>query len=372
VTTTLSEASIRELAAIRGEAGPITTCYVDVDGRRLVRHQDVVHELDCVLKQARQRAEGQPSVQVDLDRIERFVQEGLDRKGTRGLVIFASSANGLWEVVPLPVPVRTQVVVNTAPAVGQLESVLQAHEPMAVLLADRQRARLFCIELGRIVERTELIDELPRDYDQRGQSERGTPDAHVEAIAHQHLRRAARAAFDLFQVHPFRDLVIGAPESVASELKAQLHPYLAERLGGRIQVPIDAPESAVLDAAQEIEAELERARDAVVVERLREAASAGRRGVAGLGPTLEALAERRVEHLVVSKGFSREGWRCPSTGSLHAVGPKHPVTGTELERVPDVVEDAIEEALAQGIPVTICAANADLDVLGRIGALLRW
>ena len=41
-------------------------------------------------------------------------------------------------------------------------------------------------------------------------------------------------------------------------------------------------------------------------------------------------------------------------------------------RVTDVVEDAIEEALTQGVPVTICVGNADLDVLGRIGALLRY
>ena len=32
----------------------------------------------------------------------------------------------------------------------------------------------------------------------------------------------------------------------------------------------------------------------------------------------------------------------------------------------------IEEALTQGLPVTICVGNADLDVLGRVGALLRY
>ena len=43
-----------------------------------------------------------------------------------------------------------------------------------------------------------------------------------------------------------------------------------------------------------------------------------------------------------------------------------------MERVEDVVEDAIEEAISQGVPVTICVADADLDVMGRIGALLRY
>jgi len=368
----LSEAAIRELAGIRGEAGPITSCYLDVDGRRLVRQQDVEHELDSVLRGARQRANGYDSVHDDLRRIEAYVRGGLDRRDTRGLAIFASSANDLWEVIELPVPVRSQVVINTAPAVGPLESVVQDHEPIGVLLADRQRARLFVFELGRLVERSELIDELPRDYNARGDRERGTPEHHVEELAHQHLRNAARAAFALFRDRGFQHLVIGAPDPIARELEGALHPYLRERLAGRLHVTVGASEAAVREAAEAAEAEVERRREAALVERLREAAATGRRGVAGLAGTLRALNERRIERLLVSKGFERSGWRCPETGALHAVGPTDPTTGAPMERIDDVVEEAVEEALAGSVPVTICVGNADLDVLGQIGALLRY
>jgi hypothetical protein len=40
--------------------------------------------------------------------------------------------------------------------------------------------------------------------------------------------------------------------------------------------------------------------------------------------------------------------------------------------VDDLVEDAMKEALAQSCQVEICVGNADLDVMGRIGALLRY
>jgi peptide chain release factor subunit 1 len=368
----LTEAAIRELAGIRGEAAPITSCYLDVDGRRLIRHQDVEHELDAMLRGARQQANGHRSVHDDLKRIEAFVRGGIDRSSTRGLAIFASSANDLWRVIELPVPVRSQVVINHSPAVGQLESVVQEHEPIGVVLADRQRARLFVFEQGQLIERTELLDELPREYDHRGERERGTPDAHVDELAHQHLRNAARAAFDLWQARGFHHLVIGAPDAIASELERALHPYLRARLCGRIHVGVGATEAEVLQAAEAVEAEVERRREAAVVAKLREAAITGRRGVAGLGPTLEALHSRRVERLVVSKGFAEEGWRCPQTGALALVGPTNPLNGVAMVRVPDVVEDAIEEALTQGLPVTICVDNADLDVLGRVGALLRY
>jgi hypothetical protein len=308
----------------------------------------------------------------DLQRIESFVKGGLDRSTTRGLALFASSATGLWRVFELPVPVRSKVVINHAPAVGQLESVLHEHEAIGVLLADKQRARLLVFELGALVDRSELLDELPRDYDSRGDRERGTPDHHVDELAQQHLRNAARAAFDLWQAHGFQHLTVGAPDAIASELEHLLHPYLRERLCGRVKVSVAAPDSEVLAAAEAVEAEVGRRREAEAVARLREAALAGRRGVGGLGSTLEALNERRVEQLLVSKHYAEEGWRCPDTGHLALKGPNHPVHGSVMERVDDVVEDAIEEALTQRVPVTICVGNADLDVLGRIGALLRY
>lgn len=368
----ITEAAIRELAGMRGGDAPITSCYLDVDGRRLVRHQDVEHELDSMLRSARPRANGHQSVHDDLRRIEAFVRAGLDRTETRGLAIFACAAADLWKVIELPVPVRSQLVINHAPAVGQLESVVQEHEPIGVLLADRQRARLFVFELGRLVERTELFDELPRDYDARGLRERGTPDAHVEELAHQHLRHAARVAFELWQARGFHHLAIGAPDAIAKQLEDDLHPYLKERLCGRVHVSVGASHTDVLDAAEALEAKVEREREAALVGRLREAAATGRRGVAGLAATLAALNERRVERLLVSKGFAHEGWRCPETGALASVGPINPANGVTMERVRDVVEEAIEEALTQDVPVTICVGNADLDVLGQIGALLRY
>ncbi len=127
-----------------------------------------------------------------------------------------------------------------------------------------------------------------------------------------------------------------------------------------------------MQAAEAIEAEVERHREATLVAKLKEAAATGRRGVAGLADTLGALNEHRVERLVVSKGFAQAGWRCPETGALASVGPTNPLNGVTMQRVDDVVEDSIEEALTQGLSVTICIGNADLDVLGQIGALLRY
>jgi len=82
----ITEAAIRELAGFRGQDAPVTTCYLDVDGRRLSRHRDYEQELERILRSARARANGTESVRSDLGRIEAYVKGGIDRSTTRGLL----------------------------------------------------------------------------------------------------------------------------------------------------------------------------------------------------------------------------------------------------------------------------------------------
>jgi peptide chain release factor subunit 1 len=369
----ITEAAIRELASMKGEGAPITSCYLDVDGRRIARYLDLQREVDQLLRDARVRAEGEQSVHADLRRIERLVRGGIDRSRTRGLAIFACSDQELWEVIELPVPVHSQVVINNVPAVGQLESVLREHEPIGVLLADRQRARMFVFALGELVEHSERFDALRRDEDTPGERDRGGDHPHhLEARVQRHLRNAAQVAFDVWQQHHFDHLVVAAPDPLARELEASLHPYLARRLGGRANLAITASDDEVLASAQTIESAVERRRQAAVVARLREAVASGRRGVSGLAPVLDALAEHRVHELVVSKGFTAPGWRCDGCDVHTAIGRGCKRCGAEMAAVDDVVEEAVEAALAQSCRVEICVGNADLDVMGRVGALLRY
>jgi peptide subunit release factor 1 (eRF1) len=368
----ITEDDVRQLAALRGVEAPITSCYLDVDGRRLVRRQDVERAFANLARPVLDDPATPRSVRDDLERMQRHVQDGIDRRGTRGLVMLACSAQGLWKVVELPVPVHDQLVVNAGPALSQLEGVLDEYEPFGVLLADRQRARMFVFELGELVECEEDFEQLPRQDDPSGQLNRDQVQDLTAEKAQQHLRHAAAVAFDVWQRRKFDHLAVGAPEEIAGELESLLHPYLRERLGPRIAVTPHASHDEVRTAALELEARMERAREQAAVDRLRDAAQGGGRGAAGLKPTLEALVARRVDTLLVSDGYAAPGWRCGGCEALATVGRTCPVCGGEMDPIDDVIEDAVHQALSQGSRVEICVDNADLDVLGRVGALLRF
>lgn len=370
---TITQDAIRELAGFRSEEAPVVSCYLDVDGRRLVRQKDVEGELERILRAVRRR--NGADLDADLRRIESFVQGGIDRSRTRGLAIFSCAAHDLWEVVPLPVSVTSRVVVNQAPAVGQLGALVDELCRFGVLLVDRQHARMFAFEFGELVDRTELFEEKPRGYDRRGERDTESYDKaehHVEELATQHLRHAADTAFRFFQARRIDRLAVGAPDDLVALVEGLLHPYLRERLVPRVELPVTAGIDEVRRAAIELEARVEREREAAMVERLREEVGRGGRGVVGLDATLQALVERRVDQLIVSQGYSETGWRCSQCGYLCHLGPTCPIDGATMARLDDIVEEAVDTAFGQSCRVEVCVGNADLDVLGRIGALLRF
>ena len=358
----LTREIVRRLAGMQA-AGPVVSLYLDVDGSRYVRPADYEAEFERMAKPLLDP--GARDVVKLVHKVRGHVTGGFDRSQVRGVAVFC--ADGLWETVELPVPVRNQLVVNDAPHVAQLEAVVDSHERFGVLLADRQRARFLVFELNQLVDKTELFDQLPRHEDEGGARSRDDLHDHEQAVALHHLRRAASAAFVAFQEKRFDHLVLAAPEEMLGELERQLHSYLRERIADRLTLPVGASEAQVREAVADVERRVERERKAALVEQVR----AGNGAVAGLDPVLSALTQRRVATLLVSDGFTAEGWRCGACSHLGSKGRRCPQCGETMDPVEDLVEAAIEAALVQNGRVEVCE-NADLDVHGRIGALLRF
>ena len=226
--------------------------------------------------------------------------------------------------------------------------------------------------MGELTEDAELVAELLRDVDDKDEKARGDGAAKVEDHDRQHVRRAAGAAFGVYQRYPFEHLLVGAPAAQVGAVEDALHPYLRERLRERLPLAVTAPVEAIREAAMAAELELEHRREQGLLDELRGRLGRNDRGAAGLPAVLEALADRRVERLLVSSGYHEAGWSCAGCGTLAKVGPKCPRCDSEMREEQDVVAAAIDAALDASCRVDVCDGSADLDVLGRIGALLRF
>jgi peptide subunit release factor 1 (eRF1) len=368
----LTKDTIRILAAFQSPDVPVVSLYLDVDGRRRPRPQEYERQLDRMVRDALGSFDDGRPASRDLERIAAHVHRGLDRSRVRGLALFSCESAGLWEALELPIPVCDELVVNRSPQVAQLERLSQEHRSFGVLLADRQRARVLVIEMGEVAHGGALFDELPRHEDDRGEWDKDHVHGHQAVAAQHHLRRAGQLAFSVFKRRGFDHLVLSGPESVLAEVERELHSYLRDRIVARLSIPTAAGDDEVRQAVLRVEEQVERDRECALVRSLRERLSTGT-AVAGLGPVLQALLERRVEALLVSPGFRTAGWRCPRCAALAERGRRCPVCSAPMDRVDDVVEEAVGDAVSRcSCQVVTCVDSADLDVQGRIGALLRY
>lgn len=374
--TNVDHSVLRKLAAWQPEGVPVTSLYLTVDGRRFPKRSDYEVRLDELLRRAKAQADGLPkaparSVAHDLGAMSSFVRDEFERADTRGVALFSAHAAGLWQEVRVPRPVRDRAVVASAADVLPLEQVLETYRPVCAALVDYEKARLFLSQLGSIEEVTDLFDEVPGRHDQGGWAQMRMQ-RHVDDHRLRHLKRVADVLFRLQKRRPFDALVLAGPAEARRELERELHPYVRELVRASLTLPMTATLEDVRGRCLSVEEDLERMTEGARVEQLKQAAASGGLGVVGLAGTLAALGEGRVGELVVSIDLSSPGVSCRSCGRLAERGRRCAACGSKMERVADVVEEAVVRAFRQGCRVETVLDRNGLAEQGGIGALLRF
>lgn len=372
----VDQALLRTLAEWRPASAPVTSIYLSVDGRRFPRKADYELRLDELIRRARELAvpldaAARKSVGKDLEAVSSFVRERFERGAVRGLAMFSAAAEGLWQALPLPRPVRSRAVVAPEVDILPLEAVLKTYESFCTTLVDYEKARIFTAELGRIEEEEEILDDVPGRHEQGGWAQ-ARFQRHVDDHRQQHLKRVADALFKRFRRKEFDHLILAGSEEVVAELERELHDYLRRRVRAKVALPVIASADQVLARSLVLEEELELEREGLLVRQLADAASSGGHAVTGLGRTLAALAEGRVGRLVVDADLSAPGVVCTGCSALAEWGSTCRVCSEPVEPVRDVVETAVVSALRGGCGVETVSHDGSLAAMGGIGAMLRF
>jgi peptide chain release factor subunit 1 len=366
---------LRKLSEWSSNGIPVSSLYVDVDGRRYPRRQDYMVRAKQLCHELKRQAEEEPldrqarsSVSLDAARMLDYLNT-MDRGPTRGVALFSASKADLWEAVAVPRPLPDRVCLESHPYVIPLEALVETHESFCTTLIDRAKARIFLARMGQIQERTDIFDEVPGWHDQGGWSQ-GRYQRHIEEHAASHLKHVADVLLRFYKVRKFDHLILAGPDELIPEFERVVHDYLRRRVATRITLPMTATAAEVLEKSLAVEEEIEKARERQVLRRLAAEAAAGR-SVMGLSRVLHALNEERVDTLVVPFGLSAPGARCAS-GHLAAKGRRCGICQARLEPVRDVVDDAVAGAMRQGSRVEILSLLEPEETPKDIGALLRF
>ncbi len=339
---------LRRLANTRPAEGKVLSLFLNLDPREFAtapaRSTEIRSMLDRATRQVRDDEslthDERVALRADLERLQAELGRGLDAKGAHGVAVFASGPAGLFEVLKLDEPVEHDPVIADTPFIEPLTAI-GAPERWCVVLVNRRTARLLCGPGGQLEEIALVEDDVHGQHDQGGWSQANYQRS-VDKEVLDHLRRTAAVTFATLKSALPAGILVGAPQELANDFEGELHPYLRERLAGRVD--IDVEHSSVEDvrraAAPHIERAIRAKQDAALARLAEEFGAGTGRAASGLDDVLAALEQQRVETLLLDAGFD--------------------------------AEDAIERALAQSAEVHVLRDRPELASHGHVAAILRF
>ena len=380
MTTTVSLESLRDLAAFRAQKGCAISLYLDLDPSVSPTAGDTATRVNSLLDQAAKSHgatrgdlahEVRQGLKADLERLERFLADELDRDGAHGLAVFAAGLDNVWSVLPLASSVPDAARVADDFLLAPLVPLLGRGNGALVAVVNREQGRLLALREGRLDEIVDRTEDAPSRHDQGGWSQ-ARFQRHIENVAHEHYKAVAAELERAFRRLDRPRIVIACSDDVRPEFAAALQTEVADAVIGWTAVEQHAGPAELQEAAQPLLEQWRADRESELVERWREETGRGARGVAGWEATLEAASDGRIEILLYEEGVRRDAFRCPACGRASAGAGSCPLDGTTMEPRDDGLDLAVRLTLTHGGEVRALEHRRDLDPVEGIGAILRY
>ena len=310
-------------------------------------------------------------VREDARRVLSFIK--MDFKGkARGLAIFSCKEAGLWQVYRLPVEVPEVCVVGHVPYVSPMLKLVDESRKYCVVVADREKARIFSMYMGKITEGADLFEVVPGMHKQGGWAQ-ARFQRHIDDHVNRHLKNVADAIFQYYKTEGFGHLIIGGPPEVRTRLSRILHSYLQRLVAGSIGVDVMANPDEILRLAREIEQKTEERDQADIVGRVLSGSAQGHPTVTGLKENLKALRAGRVHTLVLVEGMPMSGAFCAKCGSIEEADAEAcDACETALSQTEDVSDRLATLAVEHDSEVKYVRGGLGLEKHDGVGSILRW
>jgi hypothetical protein len=347
-------------------AGPdtrILSIYVNVDQSDAANlNRGFETRVDALCRKA---AENQDSDEANKERfrseckrVKAFLRDYVP-KG-KSLVVFSDSKQDFWWQRDLQVELPSGARWSQQPWVRPLLEVIEDNDRIAVVLIDKQRARVLAADAAGIQELAEIVSDVPNKHVTTGTdhiwSQTQMERDHTKHVQW-HAKRVADELTSLVERTRLSRIVVGGPVEATSVFAAELPKRLQQMIAGAISGPVDAGRDRLL-------AELDLVREKAENDR----------AVLGVSDTLSAIQEGRIYRLVVARDFRTEGKECSSCNVLLADGNDDcPFCQGKLEPAPDLINRASRRVLDMGGKVNLVSGEAASRMADAgIGAVLRF
>ncbi len=363
---------LRELALFPPTTMPVLSVYLNTQPDQQGRD----NFSPFVRKELKARAVTYPpesperkSFEQDANRIQSWLDTGLQRSSNGAAVFACAGAGGFFEALQFDAPFHeNEIYVYHQPHLYTLAKLYDKHRSYAAVIADTNSARIFVFGLGRTlgVETISNVKVRSRSWVEGWWLRRAQ-----FKIENYHLRHAKQVVEQLERIVRQEDLehiVLAGDDLILPLLREQLPPSLADKVVDEMSLDMTAPEHGVFKATiQAIQAEDART-DAESVRATIDEYRAGGLAAIGVHDVLAALSNGQVYTLYISTELEQ----------IHPEAERlHPAIAPSVAELPEgagvkISDELVTRAYQTGAELRFIEDPALLAEAGGVCAALRY
>jgi peptide chain release factor subunit 1 len=301
-------------------------------------------------------------VRGDIERIESGVTEERLRPGA--VAIFSCSGKNFYEEVELPRRVFDRVMVDGAPWVRPMLTVLDEYHRTCVLVVDKETARTWELYQDEITETGQMLDRALRKPDYAGWY--GLQEHHVRnkdgELTKKHFRNVAAVLDDLYRAGRFELLVVGGHEQETSAFLGYLPHNLRGSVAGTFAIdPNAATIGDIRTSAEAILERYERDEEQRSVAEVFGKQAAGRNAAIGVERCLWAGSTHAIQRLLVQDDVAVSGVVCDESGWLAESGDTCIICGGPTRKTENIIDELAQTVIdSSGTVEHVYAVNTPL------------
>jgi peptide chain release factor subunit 1 len=373
----LGRGVLSRLHCLTQQESSTLTLYLDVDqNKQANRNRGFAVQAEALLKELKAKNGRDQQLSRAATRALDLVED-LEPSGRSALVVVHPDS-GLSELHQLSVGLPVSAHWGRGAFLRPVVEAMDEHERYGVVLTDTNRARLFTVYLGEIVEHEDLISPTsPRTRalgTDQWRSQKRQDRRHEEETAY-HAKRVIDALHDLSLEAPFDRLIVAGPKKATAQLIRLLPRRLHGKLVETISMPMGAAKSDILEGILAVQDRMEREQEQALVEGIIGELHEGGKAVAGLASVVAAVNQARVWKMAYIKDFKTTGGECRGCASFTVEqSGVCSSCGGAVQAVPNFVDRLNQSVLEVGGQVEVVdgAAAVALAKQGSIAALLRY
>ncbi|MGM0367935.1 MAG: hypothetical protein ACQEP2_05090, partial [Actinomycetota bacterium] len=339
----------------------VVTTYLLVDGSR-TNKRDYLTKLNSMVTKKRSEIESDDNIDENdkkkiylvLEKIKKYVNDRFKSDATKTLLIYADN-NSLWEVLRVPVIMRSKIIIDPKPHTQNLRALLQNFKKYGVLLIDREKAQIYSLYLGEIRQYlAAFINDVPSKVNFRSEAALREKKllGKIEEKLHHFFKNVNDKALQLFRDGKLDNLILAGRKEILSKFRNYLHNYLESKYIGSIDAQPDTEIHEIKKRTQQLIYDHEKKTKEKLIDKLFEEYNPNGWAVIGIKSVISSLLIEQVRTLVYDRDFSQDGYICDSCMYITLdKKEKCPYCEGKLVYYSDIVDEIVEDALSQNCEI---------------------